>query len=120
MTHNLNHMEEKEIVTTKTLFGNIKEEFEVSFDNLKRMFKDGYYRKYYENGNLEISGEYLEGKKFGLWESYDYSGMIISKAEYFDDLIIKDWKIYQDIARILGNIINQTIFLITHFNKYKI
>lgn len=32
--------------------------------------KEGMYMKYYENGNLEEVGEYLENKKVGLWVEY--------------------------------------------------
>ncbi|MFA6260220.1 MAG: hypothetical protein WC760_02045 [Bacteroidia bacterium] len=42
--------------------------------------KNGPYTRYYENGNLECSGYYINEKKDSIWKYYNQSGSVI-KAE---------------------------------------
>jgi len=42
-----------------------------------------FVSNYYENGNLDSHGNYLNGKKVGVWKYYDESGKLI-KSEKFD------------------------------------
>jgi len=34
----------------------------------------GEFTYYYQNGQIESKGEFMEGSKFGLWERYDFEG----------------------------------------------
>lgn len=34
----------------------------------------GEFTYYYQNGQVESKGEFLEGSKFGLWERFDFEG----------------------------------------------
>jgi hypothetical protein len=36
--------------------------------------KDGLFEQFYDNGNIKIRGNYVNGKKDGLWESFYYDG----------------------------------------------
>ncbi len=44
--------------------------------------QNGLYEEYYENGNIRISGQYLEAKKIGEWKEYYRSGKIAHVYEY--------------------------------------
>jgi hypothetical protein len=35
---------------------------------------DGLFEKFYDNGNIKIRGNYVNGKKDGVWESFYYDG----------------------------------------------
>jgi len=34
----------------------------------------GEFTYYYQNGQIESKGEFMEGSKFGLWERFDFEG----------------------------------------------
>lgn len=42
----------------------------------------GPFRKYYSNGEVATSGQYLNGKRTGLWEIFDYEGQLIRSSQY--------------------------------------
>lgn len=46
--------------------------------------KTGYWKTYYENGELETSGYYDNGKKSGNWDEYHYNG-VRKKTIYYQD-----------------------------------
>ncbi len=47
------------------------------------------YKEYYENGIIELEGNYRKGKKEGLFKQYYESGGIKAMQKY------KDGKLYQ-------------------------
>ena len=44
--------------------------------------KTGYWEWYYNSGNLESKGNYVNGEENGYWEVYWYNGKIKSKEFY--------------------------------------
>ena len=46
--------------------------------------KTGIYEEYYENGNIKLTGQYLQNKQVGLWKSYKENGELISEINYKD------------------------------------
>jgi antitoxin component YwqK of YwqJK toxin-antitoxin module len=46
--------------------------------------KQGSYFMYYQNGKLQVSGNYKNGQKNGDWKYYDESGKLIRTEKYSD------------------------------------
>ena len=46
--------------------------------------RNGYWENYYVNGIINSKGNYLNGKRNGYWEDYYYDGDIVSKRNYFN------------------------------------
>lgn len=47
----------------------------------------GTYRKFYVNGQVQVEGEYRNGKKIGEWKAYYENGNIESIVNYSDDAL---------------------------------
>lgn len=67
-------------------------------DNGEQIIKDGdgYYITYHNNGQLQIKGEYKNGKKFGEWIWYYSNGKIHYISNYKDGLEDGIWKFYKE------------------------
>ena len=46
--------------------------------------KIGDYKEYFENGRLQVSGQYFQDKKIGIWKTYNNEGSLISQVDYKD------------------------------------
>ena len=46
------------------------------------------YKVYYYNGNLELEGSYVDGKKDGLWKTYSFQGELKTEEQYKDGKLI--------------------------------
>ena len=56
--------------------GNIKVEFQYYRDEEGKVVKHGYYKVYYEDGQLGMEGNYKDGKEDGRWVEYYENGKI--------------------------------------------
>jgi len=74
--------------------GNINEKYEIREVAGGDFIKDGKYEKWFENGNKECEGEYIENRKFGYWKFWHVNGELKEDGEYFNDEKGSDWKIY--------------------------
>jgi len=52
------------------------------FKDKELMQPHGEFIYYYQNGQIESKGEFMEGSKFGLWERYDFEGNPKSEKIY--------------------------------------
>ncbi|WP_169661115.1 toxin-antitoxin system YwqK family antitoxin [Flammeovirga aprica] len=43
---------------------------------------EGEYLFYFQNGKIEMVGDYLDGQKVGEWITYDKEGNILSKENF--------------------------------------
>jgi len=57
----------------------------VEIGMLKGGLKEGLWRSYYLNGNIESEGNYQGGLKYGKWNWYHENGNIWSKESYNKD-----------------------------------
>ncbi len=57
---------------------------EITFSN---QLRHGHGRSYFESGNLQGSGSYLEDKKEGLWTQYYESDKKLSEMNYKNDIL---------------------------------
>ena len=53
-----------------------------SCDFLDELYSDGPYETYNENGQLESRGNYIDGKREGLWEWFDENGNLTETRTY--------------------------------------
>ena len=58
------------------------------------LFHKGHFRLYHSNGLLKTDGNYVDGRKNGIWLSYHSNGMIADSALYTDNQLAgiqKSW-----------------------------
>jgi len=53
-----------------------------SITNFSKGLLNGDYIEYFDTGELEIKGKYLEGEKDGVWEQYHTNGKVMSQSRY--------------------------------------
>lgn len=56
--------------------------FVLGFCAFSNDVKTGIVREHYSNGNVSFEGNYTNGKKNGVFRSYDYEGGILSHVEF--------------------------------------
>ena len=44
--------------------------------------KDGWYKRYYSNGNIEEEGMYKNDQKVGIWKKYSYEGELNEEENF--------------------------------------
>lgn len=84
--------------------GSPREKFEVKENKDGSFVKDGYFKKWHENGQLEISGEFKENQKEGEWIRYYSTGKIESKGSYEKDEKEGVWKDYYENGQLNSEI----------------
>ena len=87
---------ETEVVTeTQPQTGNLIEEYEVyRAEESNKRIKHGYYKSYYENGQMWKEGNYKSGIKNGKWVEYDENENTLSEKSYRDGKIDGLWVRY--------------------------
>lgn len=53
-------------------------------------FKQGAWKFFWENGNLQMEGTYLNDKKHGFFKRYDEAGNFLMVEKYEHDILIED------------------------------
>jgi len=57
--------------------------------------KIGYWEEYHSNGKLNAKGNYLNGKKYGMWEEYYHlNGELNCKGSYINGKEEGEWEFY--------------------------
>ena len=46
--------------------------------------RHGLWTGYHENGVIKYQGKFINGKEFGLFEYYDYSGNLVIRLDYLE------------------------------------
>jgi antitoxin component YwqK of YwqJK toxin-antitoxin module len=63
--------------------------------------RTGEYKRYHENGNISISGQYKEDKKVGHWHTYLlWNGGIGEEMNYEDNKLTGEYKSYDEKGNI--------------------
>ena len=68
---------------------------------------------YWDNGQKESEGYYIEGKKEGIWKEWDRWGKLLSKGKYKDGLKDGKW-----IDQTSWNVIYDSIQFPEYYNEY--
>lgn len=67
----------------------------------KNGLKTGLFEERTANGQLSISGSFMEGKKDSTWKFYNYSGILEKKIAYKNDSLDGEYLVYHE-----GQLIN--------------
>ena len=54
------------------------------------------YQAYYDNGQLKVSGQYIDGNQEGIWKYYHENGQLSSEGNYKNDKSEGKWIGYWD------------------------
>lgn len=78
----------------------IKEEFHVS--NKRKMIKNGFYKSYYKDGQMESEGNYTDDKQHGSWKYYYENGQLQSTGTFNSDIPTGIWKEYDEDGNLVS------------------
>ena len=71
------------------------------------------YKLFYPNGNLRVSGTYIDDKAHGFWEGYYPNGQLKSFGEYYKGELVGRWVWYYDD----GTKLKDSIYSYPKFNE---
>jgi len=74
-----------EVETTRWDDGNIKVEFQYYRDG-GSVVKHGFYKEYYQNGQVEVKGNLVDGKREGEVVYYDEDGNVTDQRCFYNDV----------------------------------
>jgi len=74
-----------EIRETKLPNGQMVEQYQVKEIKDGSFVKDGYYKTWHANGQIEIQGEYANNKKIKQWKSWYANGQVMFNYSYKED-----------------------------------
>ena len=82
----------------------LSEEIQVFFQSKNKINRErpnnGYYKEYYENGNLKSEEFYEDGKKEGTWKTYFPNGNI-QTIKTFDENLLQGLTAHYDSCQVL-------------------
>jgi antitoxin component YwqK of YwqJK toxin-antitoxin module len=70
--------------------------------------KNGIFLQYHDNGKLNTSGFYVNGRKDGTWKYYNYYGNLIKEEYYSNAMGYGTWKGYFDDGKLQFELIYDT------------
>ena len=69
------------------------------------------YKLYYPNGDIQVSGTYVNDRPHGFWEGYYTNGQLKSAGEYFNGELVGYWVWYYED----GSIVKDSTYLYPKF-----
>ena len=82
----LSSCDKRELRELKDPFtGQLVEQFQIIETKEGSFLKDGFYKRWYNNGQIEIFGNYAKNKKTGKWIEYFPNGQTSKTYEFTDD-----------------------------------
>jgi hypothetical protein len=96
------------IVITYTAFGQVKKDTiskspaKVLRSDDTSQNKQGHYKYYYSNGQLQEEGNYVDDKKEGLWQSHWSNGNMEEETVYVDDVPNGYYRVYTRAGKVHG------------------
>ena len=83
------------------------------------MVEDGNFEFYYKNGQLNLKGNYCNGKLCGTWIKYNESGNEVDSLDYDFNIIYSDNKINKEVKIYYNNQLYCSIDSIDSMPKFK-
>jgi antitoxin component YwqK of YwqJK toxin-antitoxin module len=80
--------------------GNPKLKYEVVEKKDGSFFKDGYYKEWFENGQIETTGTYSDNKETGNWQWFYKTGQLLREGTYKNGLKDGIWKEFEENGQI--------------------
>jgi antitoxin component YwqK of YwqJK toxin-antitoxin module len=59
------------------------------------------HKLYYPNGDIRVSGTYVDDKAHGFWEGYYPNGQLKSAGEYYNGELVGHWMWYYEDGSII-------------------
>lgn len=59
------------------------------------------YKLFYPNGDIRVSGTYVDNKAHGFWEGYYPNGQLRSVGEYYNGKLVGHWVWYYEDGSII-------------------
>ena len=59
------------------------------------------YKLFYPNGDIRVSGTYINDKAYGIWEGYYPNGQLKSVGEYYNGELVGYWAWYYEDGSII-------------------
>jgi antitoxin component YwqK of YwqJK toxin-antitoxin module len=75
---------------------NLKYRYEYIVDNEGSFIKDGFYKTWFYNGQINISGFYKSNKEEGLWKTWNENGKIVTLINYKNGMRHGTYKEFYD------------------------
>ena len=76
--------------------GNTQSVFEAKMLGGRSILQHGLFSEYYQEGQLQKSGNYEYGKKTGEWTFWDSNGVIRKRGSYQRDKQHGEWKKFRE------------------------
>ncbi|WP_264564488.1 energy transducer TonB [Flavobacterium sp. N3904] len=74
-----------------------------TYTNKKGTFREGFFKYFFENGNVKSEGNYLKNKQNGKWKNYLENGTLESEGEYVQGKKNGNWIWYSETGKICAN-----------------
>jgi len=74
--------------------------------NYKLGKEDGLYISYYNNGVVDMKGQYSDGERAGLWKVYYNRGSLYSIGNYIKGYQEGEWRYYANSANLLVDVVD--------------
>lgn len=71
-----------------------------TYTNKKGTFKEGFFKYFFENGNVKYEGSYQKNDQSGKWKYYSENGTLDSEGEYVKGKKNGEWIWYSDSGKI--------------------
>jgi antitoxin component YwqK of YwqJK toxin-antitoxin module len=63
--------------------------------------RHGPFRQYFKNGMVACEGEFVQGRKTGVWTYFLANGQVKAVGRYADDLLVGDWEWYRENGQLM-------------------
>lgn len=91
----------KKTVEEKHDNGSPQKKYQVVEKKDGSLFKDGYYKEWFSNGQISESGQYNDNLRTGKWRIYYSTGNLKEEGEYKKDQKVGNWSYYAENSQIL-------------------
>jgi antitoxin component YwqK of YwqJK toxin-antitoxin module len=61
----------------------------------------GSFRQLFKDGKVACEGEFVHGRKAGLWTYFVANGQVKAIGSYRDDIIVGDWRWYRENGELM-------------------
>ena len=86
------------------------------------LFHKGHFRTYHSTGLLKTDGNYVDGRKSGIWLSYHSNGMIADSALYAENQLAgiqKSWHRNTEFSSYLCSVVYLHVFFLLKVSGWK-
>lgn len=82
----------RELRETKSSNGQLLEQYQVIETKEGSFIKDGFYKRWFPNGQIKNQGDYVKGKRHGNWKLWFLNGQLSEDINFKKDSLDGDFK----------------------------